>query len=97
MKSLAELALSLCDLLEAEGQVLRENARNLAFGCAVAGIGLIFLAGAAALVAIAVYEGLLSILPMPVCLLILAAFCACIAFAIFAVSRIWLKTPSSGK
>lgn len=97
MKGLAELVLSLCDLLEAEGQVLRENARSLGLGCAIAGIGMIFLVGAAALVVIAVYEGLLSILPMPVCLLVLAAFCACIALAMFVASRIWLKTPSSGK
>lgn len=90
MKSLAELVLSLCDLCEAEGRVLRENVRNIGLGCAIAGIGLLFVAAAMALVAISIFEGLLAILPLPACLLILAVVCMLIAGGFFLASKKWL-------
>lgn len=91
MKRLTELVLRLCDLGEAEGRVLRENAKTVGIGCALAGLGLVFAAAAFALIAISVYSGLLAILPMPACLLILALFCAVIALLFLFYASKWLK------
>ncbi len=90
-KGPAELILSLCDLLEAEGRVLRENAQNIGLGCAIAGIALLFVAAALALVTIAAFEGLLAILPVSAVLLIVAAICIAIALCLFLAARKWFN------
>lgn len=92
MKGLTELVLRLCDLGEAEGRVLRENIKTVGIGCSIAGIGLVFAAAAFALIAISVFFGLLVILPMPVCLLILASLCAIIAYCFLFFASKWLKS-----
>lgn len=96
MRSLAAFVLSLCNLCEAEGRVLRGNVQDVSLGCAVAGIGLLFVAAALTLVVISIYEGLLAVLPMPACLLIMAGVCALIAGILLFVAKKWLR-PGTGQ
>lgn len=80
---MAELVLSLCDLLEAEGRLLRQNVRRTGSGCALAGIGLVFIAAALAFLVAAIYKALSLILAPPLVMLILGCICAMIAAIFF--------------
>lgn len=90
MKSLAELVLSLCDLGEAEGRLLRENVRNIGIGCGIAGIALLFASACIGLLIISAFDSLLAIIPLPLCLLIAAFLCALAAFILFLLAKRWL-------
>lgn len=76
---MAELVLSLCDLLEAEGRLLRQNITRTGAGCGIAGIGLLFVCGALLFLTAAVYEILAMYMPKPLVLLVMCAICGLIA------------------
>lgn len=76
MKGFAELILSLCDLAEAEGRVLRENIRKVGSGCLLSAIGILFLAAALAFLVASAYKALNLFLPQPLSLLLLSVMCA---------------------
>lgn len=84
MKSLAELALSLCDLAEAEGRALRRGAILAGRGCSLTIVGALFIAAALGFLTVAIYELLCLSLPNWAALLIMA-----VINAFFAIMLMW--------
>lgn len=82
LKGLAELVLSLCDLVEAEGRLLKQGVNRTGRGCVLSAIALLFIGAALAFVIAAIYEALAGIVPRPVAFLVLAAACALTAFVV---------------
>lgn len=76
MKDLAELILSLCGLLEAEGRLLKENALDLTFRCSIMVIGLLFGAAALACMVAAAYSALLLMISRPAAIALMGLMCA---------------------
>lgn len=84
MKGLAELVLSLCDLIEAEGRLLRKSVKRTGQGCVLSAVGIIFIGAALAFLVAAAYEAVAALVPAPVAFLILAAMCG-----LFAAGILW--------
>lgn len=84
MKGLAELVLSFCDLLEAEGRSLRQSVKRTGLGCALTGVGALFIGVALAFLTGAIYDLLTGLVPRPVAFVILAG-----ASFVFAFGLLW--------
>lgn len=82
MSGVAELILSFCDLLEAEGRVLRINIMRIARGCLILTLGIAF--GGAALIffVASAYEWLLTIFSKTATLAIMGGICLLIAIVL---------------
>lgn len=93
MKSVAELALSLCDLIEAEGRLLRVNIQRTGRGCGIMAIGLVFVAAALAFLTAAIYVWLADWLSRPAALLIMAGVCVLFAAILIWSANAWNKKP----
>lgn len=91
MKGLSELILSLFDLAEAEGRVLKVNAIGATRSCALTLLGFLF--GAAGLVFFlaAAYDLLIKILPRWLVLCAVGAGCLVLAAIILWSARGWKK------
>lgn len=89
---MAELVLSLCDLLEAEGRSLRTSVKRTGAGCVLITLGLLFCGAGLAFITAAIYEGLCGVVSRPIAMLILAGVCI-----IFAVGILWSAKLCSGK
>lgn len=92
MKGMAELVLSLCELAEAEGRVLRTNVQRMGKGCALVTIAFFFLTLALIFVLVAIYDILAIWLPKAVLLLIMGFITALLAMVFFALARKNSKT-----
>lgn len=75
MNSLAELILSLCDLVEAEGRLLKTNILRLFRSCVIGLIGLLFGAAALAFFVGAIYNILVEFMPQYAALAIVGLVC----------------------
>lgn len=80
---MAELILSLCDLVEAEGRVLRKNAQRLGKSCALWAVVFIFLTLALFFATAAIYELLTIWLPRGLVFLGMAFVTGVIALGFF--------------
>lgn len=79
MKRVAGLVLGLCDVLEAEGRLLRESAWHTSLSCALAAVGALFLGGGFVLLVTAAYHVLCALLPVTLVYVVLGALCLIIA------------------
>lgn len=97
MKKLAALFLRFCDLLEAEGRLLKQNVQIVGLGCGLSALG--FAAAGAALVflVIAIYKALSDILSPVIVLLILALVCAIMAGVTFWSAKKCVQKGSGSK
>lgn len=91
MGSLAELILNLCDLLEAEGRLLRANVLRATQKGVLLVLGLLFGAAGLAFFVAAIYKALAMLVPEPVALAILGFLCLAIGIIIWSASQ-WPKT-----
>lgn len=82
MRSLAEFILSLLQLFEAEGNLLRANVLRTARGCGLIVVGVVFVAVAIAFFVAAVYELLISIMPSSAVFALMGLICGAIALCL---------------
>ena len=103
MKGLAELVVSLCDLCEAEGRLLEEGILRTVRRVAFLSLGLLFGAGALALLLAALYALLTDLMPTPAALALLGAASAAVAAGLLLGARAARQpeapedAPSSGE
>lgn len=79
MKRAAGLVLGLCDVLEAEGRLLRESAWHTSLSCVLAAVGALFLGGGFVLLVTAAYHVLRALLPVTLVYVVLGVLCLIIA------------------
>lgn len=91
MKKLTSLVLGLCDLLEAEGRVLKWNVKTIGVGCGLCAVGLIFGGIALGFMVAAICNALGDILPTWVILLIGAIICGILAGIILWGAKKWMQ------
>lgn len=82
MHGLAELILSLCGLMEAEGRLLRDNVFLLTRRCVILVVGILFGTAALACIVAASYEVMLLVMPKPAAIALMGIICAVIGAAL---------------
>lgn len=91
MKGLAGLVLSLCDLAEAEGRLLRDNIRRVGTGCALSFIAILFIGAALAFLVAAIYAAIANYTSGPLAWLIMCGVCFLISLLVFWSSSLCAK------
>lgn len=89
MRGVTEFILSLFELLEAEGRLLRNNVGRTGAGCLIAGMGIFFIGGSLAFLVTAIYELLRVYVSAPMAFLLLAACCMAIGLGLLLFGRLY--------
>lgn len=95
MNSMAELVLSLCNLVEAEGRLLQKNTLAVFRSCILLLAAMIFGIAAIAFFIAAIYAVLNEILPTYLVLCIMGLACLAVAAAFYWSMRICRNKPKS--
>lgn len=82
MAGVAELILSFCDLLEAEGRILRINIMRIVYGCLILTLGIAFGGAALFFFVASAYEWLLTIFSKTATLAMMGGICLFIALVL---------------